>query len=128
MGIFGKLGEARAKGWIPFYNFWLLLKYTCKTRYFWWTVILSVAASVLDNAFDFEAGSFGSILGLALCLAVFVVRAIACYYISRSFGKGVAFTICMVLFFPIMLIVLGYGSAQYIGNACAKPEPPETES
>ena len=36
--------------------------------------------------------------------------------LAKSFGKGTGFGICLILFGPIARMVLGFGSATYVGN------------
>ena len=39
--------------------------------------------------------------------------------LAKSFGKGVGFTIGLILLSPIFILILGFGDAQYEGPAAA---------
>jgi hypothetical protein len=49
----------------------------------------------------------------------FVVWIIVFNDLSKSFGKGVGFTIGLIFLSWIFLAILGWGSAQYLGPAAA---------
>ena len=37
--------------------------------------------------------------------------------LAKAFGKGTGFGVCLILFGPIARLVLGFGSARYVGNS-----------
>ena len=50
----------------------------------------------------------------------FVVGLVITHDLSRSFGKGIDFTLGLILLGFIFFPILGFGSAKYVGPA-AKP-------
>ena len=46
-----------------------------------------------------------------------VLHCIESQKLSRAFGKGTGFGLCLFLFGPIARLVLGFGKARYVGRA-----------
>jgi hypothetical protein len=44
--------------------------------------------------------------------------------LSKSFGKGVGFTIGLIFLSFIFVLILGFGSARYVGPSGAPAVPP----
>lgn len=92
--IFVKAGKP---GWatiVPIYNIVILLELVGRPLWFiilFFIPLLNVVAAIL----------------LAIDLAL-------------SFGKDMVYAILIILFSPIMLLVLGFGSAEYVGPGAAK--------
>lgn len=85
------LNKAGLPGWgvlIPFYNAYLLLKASGKPG--WWLVLLFVPV-------------------INVVVLILVMSGL-----SRSFGKGLGFTIGLLLLHPLFLMILGFGSAQHV--------------
>jgi len=53
---------------------------------------------------------------IMLLIVALILHIIQSMKLARSFGKGTGFGICLVLFGPIARLVLGFGSARYIGK------------
>ena len=47
----------------------------------------------------------------------FIIIIIVMNDLSKSFGKGVGFTLGLVFLLPIFILILGFGGARYIGPA-----------
>jgi uncharacterized membrane protein YhaH (DUF805 family) len=94
--VFTKAGEAGWKSIIPIWNVIVLLRIAGRP---WWWVFLF----------------FIPIVG-------FIIAIIAWNDLSKSFGKGVGFTIGLILLYPIFIMILGFGGATYLGPA--GPERP----
>jgi hypothetical protein len=87
--VFTKAGEEGWKAIIPIYNWIILLKIVGRE---WWWILLW------------------------LIPIVNVVIAIIVYNdLSKSFGKGVGFTVGLFFLNAIFIPILGFGSATYIG-------------
>ena len=112
--IFSKAGEPGWKSIIPIYN--VIVEYgLC------WTgamgavyMILTVVLAVLRIGQN--SPTWMVILAVVLSICALVIHIMQSLKLARSFGKGTGFGICLILFGPIARVVLGLGSATYIGN------------
>lgn len=112
--IFTKAGEAGWKSIIPFYNYYVEYN-LC------WTgglgVVFGVAYCVL-NYMNRTAGmpNWQVLLMLALAILACVLHFIESRRLAKAFGKGAGFGVFLFLLGPIARLVLGFGSAQYVGH------------
>lgn len=53
------------------------------------------------------------LLGLIPCVG-FIYSIVFCVKLAQAFGKGGAFAVGLIFLNPIFLMILGFGSAQYI--------------
>ncbi len=93
MGMWKTYAKAGKPGWgclIPLYNAYLLVKIAGKPG--WWFFLLFVP------------------------LVNIVVSIIVVHGVSVSFGKGVGFTIGLILLPFVFYPILGFGSAEYGGT------------
>ena len=116
--FFKKCGEEGWKSLIPFYNGYTLIKIAGLN--WWWTLILygSVILSTMQSTINVMEKSDStsvlapvvllvSILSMFASLAALFTRINYSINISKRFNKSVAYTVLLVLFEPIMLLVLG---------------------
>jgi hypothetical protein len=89
--VFTKAGEEGWKAIIPFYNVYVLLKIVGRPA--WWLILFLIP------------------------FVNFIVWIIVANDVSKSFGKGVGFTIGLVFLSPIFILILGFGDARYVGPA-----------
>lgn len=115
--IFTKAGEAGWKSIIPIYNYFVEYR-LC------WKGIFGLVFGVLNIAINLITG--GDAAGLTngqmiLVFAGFIVMAvlhcIESQKLSKAFGKGTGFGLCLFIFGPIARLVLGFGKARYVGKA-----------
>ena len=111
--IFTKAGEAGWKSLIPIYNEYILYKISWKSLFFW----IIIALSALLSIFDRNPGTFTDIFKYVVAFAAIVIEVIAYSKLAKSFGKGIGFTIGLILFKPVFMLILGLSDAQYLGNA-----------
>lgn len=109
--IFQKAGRPGWEGIIPLYNYYILLV-EIVGRPAWW-VAFPIAAVVLG---------WVPVIGWLISIAFLVVHVIVSNDLSKSFGKGVGFTIGLVILGFIFFPILAFGKAQYLG----KPNPVST--
>ena len=112
--IFTKAGEAGWKSLIPIYN--VYVEYDLC-----WTGVLGllyVAATFCANLLTSGqvVENWKVIVAGVLLIVALVLHIIQSLKLARSFGKGTGFGICLILFGPIARLVLGFGSARYIGK------------
>lgn len=109
--IFNKAGEEGWKAIIPFYNTYTLFKISWKEKYFWWIIGLAVISGIcLFIPF------LGWLVDIAAGIALFVISVMSNYYLARSFGHEIGFTIGLIFLYPIFSLVLAFSSAKYVGN------------
>ncbi|MHB0981002.1 MAG: DUF5684 domain-containing protein [Thermoleophilia bacterium] len=89
--VYTKAGEPGWAAIIPIYNIIVLLKIIGRPA--WWIVLYFIP------------------------LVNFVVAIMVYDGLSKSFGKGTGFTIGLIFLGPIFLLILGFGSARYVGPA-----------
>ncbi|MBU5305346.1 hypothetical protein KQI50_17185 [Eubacterium callanderi] len=109
--MFEKAGEPGWKSFIPFYNEYTVYKFSWNTMIFWINFICVVLSRLLGNS---DVGILGLIAGVLNLLSAALYVGIS-YKLAQSFGQGVAFTIGLVILRPVFILMLGFGSADYIG-------------
>ena len=132
--LFSKAGEKGWKAIIPIYNMYIMYKLFWKKMIFVVMLILYVAAfigvcmmmygmTVSLYSYAYYGGTEGAgvmmagILILAASgIASFVLQIIFYSKLSASFGHGAGFTVGLVFLSVIFLMILAFGSSQYIGN------------
>lgn len=111
--IFTKAGEAGWKGIIPVYNIYSLYKISWKTSMFWALLVLELLSSIIQSASD---GFLLSFVGWICSVAGLVIGIMGLHKVSKAFGHGAGFTLGLIFLNPIFLLILGFGSSQYLGN------------
>ena len=137
--MFKKFGEKPWKSIIPFYNTYLVYKYTWKKSSFWMYFITSFlfnASLVVSNHFaeripGSEWMSLIVILGAPFGIVAAVCSILFTFRTAEAFGKKKLFSVGPILFYPIFISILGFGKAKYVGNgepAVAEIAADESES
>lgn len=103
--IFTKAGEAGWKSLIPIYNFFVLYKIAWKQSALWLTFLVTVLSMVCARSF---------LLFLIFLIVAYVLAIKFLHRLSKAFGKGILFTLGLIFFYPIFIMILGFGSAQYV--------------
>lgn len=94
-GIFTKAGKPGWAAFIPIYNTIVMLEVV--GRPVWWIVLLLIP------------------------FVNFVVWIIVMLDLAKSFGKGGGFVIGLIFLSWIFMMILGFGSASYVGPAASGP-------
>ena len=98
-GIFKKAGQPGWAGFVPIYNYYVLLQVVGRPG--WWLLLYFIP------------------------IVNVVILIIVLFDLSKSFGKGVGFTIGLIFLSIIFLYILGFGSSRYLGPAAsAQPQAP----
>jgi hypothetical protein len=106
IGMWKMFTKAGRPGWgaiIPGYNLYLLVDIAGKP---WWYFLIIVLAGFIPFV--------GWIASLVFTILVMID-------LAKSFGKGTGFTVGLILLQPIFILILGFGSAKYLGNTPAAP-------
>jgi len=93
--VFEKAGEPGWAAIIPIYNYFVILRIVGRPG--WWF--------------------FLSFVPLVNIIIGFIVT----NDLSKSFGKGIGFTLGLIFLGPIFWLILGFGEATYEGAAAASP-------
>ena len=112
--IFTKCGEAGWKAFIPFYNTYIQYRLTWKPIMAIPAIVLPILSSQLSAIAD--GNTMLSVLTLIFGLAGTVVMLLGNIKLSKSFGHGVGYGLGLYFLQPIFIMILGFGSDEYIGN------------
>lgn len=126
--IFKKAGEPGWKSLIPIYNYYILFKITKMRNWFWWIVGSMICALVMyafDGSWpilmseeqlavyqwgDHPMALFATVMIIIVTLYTSIVNS---YRLSKVFGHGIGFTLGLIFFQPIFMLILGFGSSTY---------------
>lgn len=117
--IFGKFGEPGWKSIIPIYNTYTRYKATWNTKMFVVNLVLAALTGLETAGAGTALGSVFLIVAAVAGFALVVVKGLKDYYLARSFGKGWGFTFGLMFLGPVFMLILGFGSSEYIGNTTA---------
>ena len=110
--IFAKAGEPGWKSLIPFYN--VFVEYEIC-----WTGLLGlvfIAATLVTSLVDTtNASTFVKVLVIVVSILAVLLHLLQSIKLAKSFGKGTGFGLVLFFFGPIGRLILGFGSATYIG-------------
>ena len=112
--IFTKAGEPGWKSLIPIYNVYVEYELCWNGLMGLVYMVALIAANVLTSGQVVQ--NWQVIVAGVIAVVALVLHIIQSMKLSRSFGKGTGFCILLVLFGPIARLVLGFGSARYIGK------------
>lgn len=104
--IFKKAGQ---HGWgsiIPFYSSYLLYKITWGNG---WMFLVPAVFAVFMWVFS------GTIISSVFVFLSFAISCITNYKLATAFGKGIPFTVGLILLNWLFSLILGFSSAQYMG-------------
>lgn len=109
---FTKAGEAGWKAIIPIYHTYIEYKIAGMKNWFWYGLLIAfiiwiIAAFIPDQQ---------QLLTNIACAIVWIIYIVVTFKFARKFGWGVFTSILFVLFYPICILILGFGSSKYEGK------------
>ena len=112
--IFTKFGEPGWKAFVPLYNIYIQYTHT-------WNGTVGIIVIALLVAVNICSGAAGDNFAIAWLLnlcntAYFVLNLVGNVKLSRSFRHGIPFALGLTFLQPIFVLILGFGSDEYIGN------------
>lgn len=116
--IFTKAGDAGWKSLIPIYNVYVLYKVAGVSFWVWLmlpAVIYGLLAGFVGNNYE----SINPFVGIVLFADLIYMIVGACKFangLAKSFGKGTGFAVGLFFFPNLFQLILGFGSAKYVGN------------
>ena len=104
--LFKKANEAGWKAIIPIYNIIVLYK------------IIGITPWIIVGLFiiSLVGGFVASPVVESICILIYgVITIYQSYMLSKSFGKGIGYTLGLIFLSPIFTLMLAFGSAKYVG-------------
>lgn len=122
--LFKKFGEKSWKSIVPFYNSYILYKYTWSTKAFWLYLVSSsvfdIAQSAAKHLSQTDPTNVWMTLLVLISLPFGIVAAICsilyAFRFAEAFGKGKRFALGLLLVYPVFVAILGIGKILYIGK------------
>ena len=109
--VFTKAGQPGWKSIIPFYNQYPPFRIAWKIPYMYWVWLACMAAGVILSSINGWVAYIGAIASLAAT----IIGVLATVKLSKAYGHGIGFAIGMIFLGPIFMMILGFGSSQYLG-------------
>lgn len=104
--IFTKAGEKGWKSLIPIYNMFIYYKVSGISP---WFLVLAFGLSILSVIEN-------KIVIAITLIGTFIIVIYQNHSLAKSFGKGFGYTLGLLFLNTIFLLILGLGSAQYVGR------------
>lgn len=105
-----KAGESGWKSLIPFYGTYTIYKISWHTTMFW----LYYAIAVIDIIVSYLSQSGAAVVfGALMVLAGIGIRIEQMYRLSVCFNKGILFTLGLIVFRPVFILILAFGKSEY---------------
>ncbi|MEE0888469.1 MAG: DUF5684 domain-containing protein [Candidatus Saccharimonadaceae bacterium] len=126
--IFEKAGEKGWKAIIPIYNVYIMFKIVNMTSWFWWSIAVSICASLTFTLngfnpynmtteqianYNFLTNPAVLIVTVVSCIIDIYIAITYAYRTSKVFGHGIGYTFGLLLLPNIFLLILGFGSSKY---------------
>ena len=99
-GIWKLFAKAGRPGWaaiIPFYNYVVMFRITGRSP--WWVL-----------------GMFVPFLNIFVAIRLV-------FDLAKVFGRGIGFGFGLLFLFPIFVLILAFGNAEYVGRDGHRPQP-----
>ena len=110
---FTKAGEAWWKAIIPIYHTYIEYKIAGMKNWFWYGLLIAFVLWLIAGFVPEQQQLFTNIA----CAVVWIIYIVVTFKFARKFGWGVFTSILFVLFYPICILILGFGSSKYEGKA-----------
>ena len=117
--LFQKADVAGWKSIIPIYSNWKMFDIVWKTKYFWFTLGLSVVYAVLMYLVQnvITTGVFFIVLTVVRLIVLYFSCMLEFFFyrhLARSYGKGDCFVFGLFFLYPIFILILGLGSSRFV--------------
>ena len=114
--IFTKAGEAGWKSLIPIYSTYITYKIS-GISFLKWFVLPIVGGGFIISLITSLVPALQQIGNIAILIISIAVSIKACSALADAFGKGTGFKIGLFFLPNIFTLILGFGTAEYIGPA-----------
>lgn len=109
---FEKAGEGGWKAIVPIYCSYIKYKLAGIKNWFWYAIIIALIAWIIATCIPDQQELITNI-GSLICWILYIVMT---FMFARKYGWGVFTSILFVLFYPICILILGFGSSKYQGE------------
>lgn len=109
---FKKAWEAGWKAIIPIYHFYIEYKIAGMKNWFWYGICIAILMWIIAACIPDQQELLTN-LGSAI---VWIIYMVVTFKFARKFGWGVFTSVLFVLFYPICILILGFGSSKYQGK------------
>ena len=106
---FTKAGEAGWKAIIPIYHTYIEYKIAGMKNWFWYGLLIAFVLWLIAGFVPEQQQLFTNIA----CAVVWIIYIVVTFKFARKFGWGVFTSILFVLFYPICILILGFGNSKY---------------
>ena len=106
---FTKAGEAGWKAIIPIWHTYIEYKIADMKNWFWYGLLIAVIFWIIAAFIPDQQ----QLLTDIACAIVWIIYIIVTFKFARKFGWGVFTSILFVLFYPICILILGFGNSKY---------------
>ena len=110
---FTKAWEAGWKAIIPIYHTYIEYKLAGMKNWFWYGLLIAVIMWIIAAFVPKQQ----QLLTDIACAIVWIIYIIVTFKFARKFWWGVFTSILFVLFYPICILILGFGNSKYEGES-----------
>ena len=110
--VFEKAGQSGWKAIIPIYNSYIFYKISWSINFFWIFIAAGLLSSILRDSDNFLFAALATITSIITLVLTFIQN----QKLALAFNKGLGFTLGLFFLNPIFMLILGFGSSDYIGN------------
>lgn len=113
--LFKKAGKPGWAAIVPYYNSYVLVEIA---GLYWWYFLIAISGSILQILGITQLSGLATIAGMAVNFFVF-------YNLAKKMHKEpVLYGVLAIFFAPIMVMILGFGSATYDAGVAVSPNGP----
>ncbi len=112
---FEKAGEGGWKAIIPIYNTYIQYKIAGMKNWFWYTLIAAFVLWIIAGCLGEESSAAWILTWISSAFGA-IVWIVALFKFARKYGWGVFASVLFVLFYPICILILGFGNYKYEGK------------
>lgn len=109
--MFKKAGVAGWKAFVPLLNEYEVYKLAWAPGAFWVYLIFSFVDAGISKNNEGNNNFFVGCIGFV----AFAMECLLANKLAKAFGKGVLFTLGLLLLQPIFIMILGLGDSKYLG-------------
>ena len=111
--LFIKAGLPWERMFVPIYGNYWQYKVADSAGLFWAAIGIGFLSGILSAI----AGSGGIVISAISGLAALAIHIVYMLNLAKAYGKSGGFAVGLILLYPIFIMILGFGSAEYVGGS-----------